>query len=117
MRQRKRIGMIGYVFCDFVAAVVAWAIFFLYRKYVIEDFNAFSEFSSHLDPKFWLGITVIPASWLVLYFLAGTYTDIYRKSRWAELSHTLLTSALGVTIIFFALLLDDYVNSYRDYYL
>ncbi len=117
MRQRKRIGMIGYVFCDFIAAVLAWTFFFLYRKYVIEDFNAWREFSSHLDPKFWFGISLIPACWLVLYFLAGTYTDIYRKSRWAELSSTLLTSALGVTIIFFALLLDDYVNSYRDYYL
>jgi len=117
MRQRKRIGLIGYVLCDFFAAAVAWAVFFLYRKYVIEDFNAWSEFSSHLDPKFWIGISLIPLCWLGLYFLAGTYTDIYRKSRWAELSLTVLTSALGVTALFFALLLDDYVNSYRDYYL
>lgn len=117
MRQRKRMGMIGYVLCDFFAAALAWAIFFVYRKYVIEDFNTWSTFSTHLDPKFWIGITVIPASWVLLYFLFGTYTDIYRKSRWAELSHTLVMSALGVTTIFFALLLDDYVNSYRDYYL
>ncbi len=117
MRQRKRIGLFSYVLCDFFAAALAWAIFFMYRKYVMEDFNSMAEFSAHLDPKFWYGISLIPLCWLLLYFLAGTYSDIYRKSRWAELSLTLFCTLIGVTVLFFALLLDDYVSSYRDYYL
>jgi exopolysaccharide biosynthesis polyprenyl glycosylphosphotransferase len=117
MRQRKRLGLIGYALGDYFAAALAWAVLFLYRKYVIEDFNTWREFSVHLDPQFWYGIALIPLGWLLLYFLAGTYTDIYRKSRWAELTLTLWCSAIGVMVLFFAFLLDDYVNSYRDYYL
>ncbi len=116
MRQRKRIGLIGYALGDFLAAALAWALLFLYRKYVIEDFNTWRDLPSYLNDRFWLGVTLVPLLWLVLHFLAGSYTDIYRKSRLAEVWRTLMTTAIGVTAIFFFLILDDYVTTYRDYY-
>jgi exopolysaccharide biosynthesis polyprenyl glycosylphosphotransferase len=48
--------------------------------------------------------------------MAGTYRRIYRKSRLKELGQTLTITLIGVIIIFFALILDDIVISYKTYY-
>jgi FlaA1/EpsC-like NDP-sugar epimerase len=44
------------------------------------------------------------------------YKNIYRKSRINELVQTLAMSLIGVTFIFFFVLLDDFVVSYKSYY-
>ncbi|MDF2452921.1 MAG: hypothetical protein K0S26_2425, partial [Bacteroidota bacterium] len=54
--------------------------------------------------------------WLLAYYLTGFYKNIYRKSRINELMQTLATSIIGVTFIFFFILLDDFVSSYKAYY-
>jgi exopolysaccharide biosynthesis polyprenyl glycosylphosphotransferase len=46
----------------------------------------------------------------------GTYNDIYRKSRLKEFGQTLIVALIGCLIIFFSLLLDDVIVSYRSYY-
>jgi exopolysaccharide biosynthesis polyprenyl glycosylphosphotransferase len=56
-------------------------------------------------------------AWLSLYYLTGFYRDIYRKSRLNDVLQTFVQSVLGVTIIFFLLLLDDEIKSYKNYYL
>jgi exopolysaccharide biosynthesis polyprenyl glycosylphosphotransferase len=53
---------------------------------------------------------------VAVYALAGTYNDIYRKSRLREIGQTLYISLIGVLIIFFSLLLDDVIVSYKSYY-
>ena len=58
---------------------------------------------------------VIGTFWLVLYVLIGTYRQIYRKSRLREFAQTFLISFIGVTIIFFALILDDMITTQRTY--
>jgi hypothetical protein len=54
--------------------------------------------------------------WLGLYALWGAYRDVYRKSRLKEMGHTLVTSLLGVTVLFFALILDDEILDHTTYY-
>ena len=54
--------------------------------------------------------------WIILYFIAGTYNDIYRKSRLIEFGQTLLISVIGTLTLFFVLLLDDEISSYTQYY-
>ena len=115
MRAYKRIGLITYIFFDFLTAALSWAILFIFRKFYIEA-NPESNFTDLLDENFYFGIIFVPLGWLLLYFLAGTYTDIYRKSRIAELSRTLVATVIGVMIIFFVLILDDVVIDYRNYY-
>lgn len=116
MRNKKRTGIITYIICDYFAAVIAWAAFFLYRKFIIEEVpENISRFIIN-DKKFYYGIVLIPLLWIIIYFLSGFYTDIFRKSRLYEFAKTFLVVFIGVLLLFFVLLLDDYINNYRDYY-
>jgi len=111
----KRSQVIKYVTADFLAAVLAWALFFIYRKSMVED-SLLSHFRDAIgDPKLFIGLPVIGAFWLALYALIGTYRQIYRKSRLREFAQTFLISFIGVTIIFFALILDDMITTQRTY--
>lgn len=116
MRFKKKIGILTYILLDYIAAMLVWAGLFLYRKFVIEDLPVDINRQVFNDKNFFYGIFAIPLIWIVLHFIAGSYTDIYRKSRLAEITRTFVVSFIGVLIIFFALLLDDYVSDYRDYY-
>lgn len=116
MRQKKRIGILTYVLSDYLMAAITWALLFFFRKYSIEHLP-FDLYESILnDKKFYLGILLIPAFWLLMYLLAGFYTDIYRKSRLYEISKTFLVVCIGSLLLFFLLLLDDYIKDYKDYY-
>ncbi|MEA3318083.1 MAG: exopolysaccharide biosynthesis polyprenyl glycosylphosphotransferase, partial [Bacteroidota bacterium] len=66
--------------------------------------------------KFYLGISILPFFWLTLHYLSGYYKDIYKKSRLKELGQTFTTILIGTIIIFFVLLLDDEILSYKHYY-
>lgn len=116
MRFKKKIGIITYILFDYIAAMLVWVGLFFYRKFVIEalPFDVYKQVLN--DTNFFYGVFAIPIIWVLLHFIAGTYTDIYRKSRLAELTRTFVVSFIGVLIIFFALLLDDYISNYRDYY-
>lgn len=116
MRFRKKIGIITYIVFDYLMAYIVWTGLFLYRKFVIEDYPF--DINAHVlnDTKFYLGAIGIPALWVIVYFVSGFYTDIYRKSRLAEIYKTFIVTFLGVLVLFFLFLLDDYISGYRDYY-
>ncbi|HEX8505516.1 MAG TPA: sugar transferase [Hymenobacter sp.] len=112
----RRFQYIKLVAADFGAALVAWICFFLVRKYLLNELTGFRLTEGTL-----IDITgpalFIATFWTVLYGLVGEYTDIYRKSRLAEVIRLAQVSALGTVVIFFALLLDDQgVVNYRAYY-
>jgi exopolysaccharide biosynthesis polyprenyl glycosylphosphotransferase len=112
----RKLQVSKYVFLDWLAALIAWTLFYVYRKYA-EDPQIFSHFERILeDQKFWLGIIILPLFWLLLYMLMGSYRRIYRKSRLKELGQTFIITLIGVTIIFFVLILDDVILTYRSYY-
>jgi exopolysaccharide biosynthesis polyprenyl glycosylphosphotransferase len=99
-----------------VAASFAWSLFFIYRKLLIEP-NIFEHLNIvYEDVNFWVGLLIIPIFWNILYVSVGTYRKVYRKSRLKELSQTITISILGVAIIFFTLILDDQIVSYKNYY-
>jgi exopolysaccharide biosynthesis polyprenyl glycosylphosphotransferase len=102
---------------DFVAAILAWAAFFLFRKVVIDN-DRFQDVNQVFrDSNFWWGIALLPVAWCCFYAFQGTYKNVYRKSRLKELEMTLMASVIGVIVIFFTLLLDDHISSYHNYYL
>ncbi len=111
----RKLQTIKYIVADLLSAFLAWGLFFYYRKISYENISITKE-QILLDNNLYLGLIVIPIFWFVLYLIAGTYRRIYRKSRLKELGQTLFISFIGVIIIFFSLLLDDLVDSYKAYY-
>ena len=114
----KKLQVLKYVIADLLAAAIAWSLFFIYRKYSIEPTVLDHLSDIFQDRNFFLGILIVPAFWLILYYILGTYNvnKIFRKSRLRELSQTSFISLVGVIIIFFALILDDVIVTYRSYY-
>jgi exopolysaccharide biosynthesis polyprenyl glycosylphosphotransferase len=113
---KKNLQVFKYVLADTLAASLAWTLFYIYRKQFIETEKFGKPVPIHFDEKFYLGLIVLPIFWLLLYYLTGIYKNIYRKSRLKEVGQTFLYSLIGVLVIFFALLLDDEVLSYKNYY-
>lgn len=112
----KKLQVLKYVFADFSTAAAAWSLFYIFRKTYIEPVKFRHAVPLNFDSKFYWGLLIIPLFWLICYYLTGTYRNIYRKSRLKEAGQTMLISIIGVIIIFFTLLLDDEVPSYRTYY-
>lgn len=105
-----------YIASDFLAAMLAWGLFFIYRKYAVNPL-VFEQPELILhDRNFYFGLFLVPAFWLLIYAMSGTYRKVYRKSRLRELGQTLFISLAGVMLLFFVLILDDEVSSYKGYY-
>ena len=113
----KKLQVFKYVAADLLSAFLAWSLFFYSRKINIDNQTSHLKEQILIDNNLYLGLILIPLFWLMLYLLIGTYSKIYRKSRLRELGQTLLITIIGVILIFFAILLDDDVKSYKDYYL
>jgi exopolysaccharide biosynthesis polyprenyl glycosylphosphotransferase len=108
---------IRYIFFDILSAIMAWALLFVFRKIGFENF-VFSDLTQIFsDANFWWGIVIVPAGWLCLYTIQGSYKNVLRKSRLKEAQDTVVATLIGVVVIFFALMLDDEVGNYRNYYL
>lgn len=105
-----------YIFSDLLSALIAWTLFFIFRKTTIDAGNFDDINLVFSDANLYKGLLFVPFFWLFLYFSQGTYTDTYRKSRLKELEQTFFISVVGIVIIFFALLLDDQIQSYKNYY-
>lgn len=113
----KRLQVIRYVLLDFLAALLAWGLFYIFRKKFLEFPSPLGFNEIQLDYKFFMGLVVFPLGWLALYAATGFYRDIYRKSRLKELFQTLGATLFGTIIIFFTVLLDDEILSYKKYYI
>jgi exopolysaccharide biosynthesis polyprenyl glycosylphosphotransferase len=105
-----------YLFFDFLSAMGAWVLFFLYRKIQVEPQVFGTEVPLTFGPRFWSGTIGLPFAWILLYFFTGFYKDMYRRSRLDDFIRTLYTSLLGVIVIFFILILDDVILNYTNYY-
>ncbi|MCF8465094.1 MAG: sugar transferase [Flavobacteriales bacterium] len=112
----KELQTFKYILFDLLAAAVAWSIFFYYRKTYVESNKFGYQVLVDMDERFIQGLVLIPLFWLILYAILGTYRKVYRKSRLKELFQTFLVALLGVTTLFFALILDDEVLNHKTYY-
>jgi len=112
----KKLQVTKYVTTDVLSAMIAWGLFFIYRKNQ-ESINFFDNPDLIFqDINLYKGLIFIPIFWEVLYIMTGTYRKIFRKSRLKELEQTFIISIIGVLIIFFALILDDFIVTYKKYY-
>ncbi len=112
----KTVQRLKYITADYLSAALAWLGFFIWRKLSIEKVSHLELISYAKDYRLIMGLALIPIFWLSLYYLGGYYKSPYRKSRLQELSQTFFISAFGVLILFFTLLLDDWIATYSHYY-
>ncbi len=112
---RRQWDTVILVFGDWLAAALAWFLFFYYRKfYVARDWFGDARYWE-LDLQLFVGLLILPWFWVLCYALSGSYQDIYRKSRLNEAGRLLFSALVGTVFLFFLLLLDDYVRHYRLY--
>ena len=97
---------------DFLTATITWFLFYVYRITEIE--NAELTFKE----GFFNGIIIVPLFWMFLYALQGTYHNVLRNYRLKTIKHTLFGTIIGVIIVFFAVLLNDFEHLYlyQQYY-
>ncbi len=112
----KKRQVLKYLFFDFLAAAISWTLFYIYRKEVIEPGKFGYDIPIEFTQQYFLGLVLLPTVWILVYYLTGFYNNIFRRSRLLELGKTALTSIVGVTAIFFLLLLNDTISSYKNYY-
>jgi exopolysaccharide biosynthesis polyprenyl glycosylphosphotransferase len=115
MKNHKKQRLL-YILFDFLAAAAAWILFFLFRKIQIEPQVFGSDVPISLDATFWAGVLGIPVAWITFYYFTGFYNNIFRRSRLDDFVRTLMSSLLGVIVIFFVLILDDFIVDYTNYY-
>ena len=114
MNKKKQI--LKYVLLDVLAAMLAWTLFFIYRKKFLEPLKFGYDIPISFDKNFFSGLILVPMFWVLIYFIIGAYNNIYRRSRLKEFGQTLLISIVGNLILFFVLLLDDEIATYTHYY-
>jgi exopolysaccharide biosynthesis polyprenyl glycosylphosphotransferase len=105
-----------YLTFDVLAATISWVVFFIYRKAIIEPQRFGIDIPIEFSNRFYLGLVFIPLFWITIYYITGFYKNIFRRSRLIELGQTFTTSIAGVVVIFFTLILDDFIQSYKNYY-
>lgn len=117
MSIRERTLKYRYLTGDLLTAMVAWTLFFYFRKSGL-DRNPIEQTSMlFADPNFWWGVILVPVGWIALYAFMGSYRKTMRKARLKELGDTAIASLIGVIVLFFAVMLDDEIRSYKYYYI
>ncbi len=107
--QQPRINIRWYAAGDCLAALLSWIIFYFVRKYIINE--AFV-----VGPKFYIGIFLFPVIWLIVYYLVGSYIELYHKSRLIEFFNTIIYTFFASICILFLFLLYDATGDYNIYY-
>jgi exopolysaccharide biosynthesis polyprenyl glycosylphosphotransferase len=118
MKQTKPIHITWYVLSDFLMALLAWGIMYFLRKYYL-GLTVSEDGELAIDDNFWLGITLVPAGWLILYTLVGSYRSLYKKSKLQEFTTVFVCSLIGCAFLYFTIILNDIQDdngNYKYYY-
>jgi exopolysaccharide biosynthesis polyprenyl glycosylphosphotransferase len=103
MNPAKKIPVAWYAVMDYFMAAAAWFCFYALRSELLQDTGAYP-----ISWQSWTYILlVVPAGWLILYALAGTYHSLYKKSRLAEFTLTFVCSIIGSVFFFILFVWND----------
>ncbi len=102
-----------YRLSDYLAAVLAWFLFFTWRKKL--ETYPFTWDDVWDDKQLYYGLVLVPIGWMVIYQVFDKYKNVYRFSRLSTLSRTLIISFMGCLLLFFTVMIDDTVLRYTSY--
>ncbi len=97
----RKLQRFKYLFADFISALAAWTVFYLYRKHTHISGASGSSSLNLLDDLYLRGSLVFPVFWLFVYAITGYYNDVFRKSRLSELWQTIGNTLIGSGFLFF----------------
>lgn len=106
----KKVIAFFLIIIDWLSAMTSWGLFYYFRKTAVEN-EVF-----RVNESFYLGLILVPILWIFLYYLQGTYHDVRRLYRMKISGLSFVSAILGTMILFFLLLLDDDISSYKAYY-
>ena len=112
----KSYQILKHVLADLCSAVAAWTTFYVFRKVYIERVKFGQDIPIEFGNSFYWGLFSVSLFWILLYVSTGAYKDVFHKSRLRELAQTFFISLIGCIVIFFMLILDDEIVTYRSYY-
>jgi exopolysaccharide biosynthesis polyprenyl glycosylphosphotransferase len=112
----KTFRTILYIIFDLITAALAWTCFYYYRKSNIDSLKFDPAQLKIFDDTFFVSVFAIPLAWILVYYLMGSYNNVLRRSRINEFVQMFTVSLIGVTVLFFVLILDDNVANYKNYY-
>lgn len=114
MISRKHIAQ--YLLFDWIAAIMVWLLFYAFRR-VVNDIAIFGDMPIFTPSfNFYLSVALYPVMAIGIHYLSGFYNRSRSRSRVQELFTTLITTVLISLIAFFAVMIDDVVESYTFYY-
>lgn len=99
MSNKKQIRK--YLAADLISALLSWTVFNYFYIDVSPDHN-----TAYLP-----GLVLFPSFWILLYFLAGFYHDVYQRSRLKELGRSILIAVTGTVVIFLHLISLDIISA------
>ena len=102
MNTHKQISIAWYAVMDYVMAALAWLLFYIIRSAMANDSGSYPDQLSRLGIYF----SVVPAGWLMLYALAGTYTLFIKNQDWLNLRYIYLQHFWQYCLLF-VFVLDD----------
>lgn len=110
MTEKKRTILL--ILFDLLTALIVWLLFYMYRLTYIE------QVAITFKEGFFQGLVVVPIFWLFVYALQGTYHNTLRHYRLKIIKQTLFGTIIGVIIVFFSVLLNDFEHLflYQQYY-
>lgn len=111
-KQRRK-----YLIADYLMSALGWGLFFFYRRYFVDAHTSVGVGSPFFEFKFYVELLVMPVAWIFVFYISGYYEGLFNKSRITEFVQTLLAVLCGTFLLFFTLLLNDNVASYKHYYL
>ncbi|MGJ7031385.1 sugar transferase [Niabella hirudinis] len=92
MNNRKSISASWYLLADYAGAALSWLIFI----------SLLRRGPGNLESADWLvTVFIVPVLWLLLFTLAGSYNNLYKKSRAEEFLVTLVCSFIGSAALIF----------------
>lgn len=110
----KQIQNLKYVLLDVFSSALAWTLFYIFRRYYVEPLKyGYDVNVLYFDRNYFMAMAFIPIFWVAIFWMFGSYYNVYRKSRIKELSQTITLTFLGSIVLFFTLLTDDVVSSTR----
>jgi len=100
----RKLQVIKYLFFDVIGTVIAWFLFIYYRNSISFGKSAVELIQLEPSSKFIIGLILFVIFWIILFSLAGFYSDIFRKSRLKEFGNSIGITLVGSLVLFFALM-------------